>query len=151
MAKLEMMPRAEWEKTVNEALTGDPLWTVQAYRISMYAIACHTFDRVHNTALLRAPSLDQLTRAVGSVAANIAEGYSRFTGPDRVRFYGYALGSAREAIAWYGTLGTELGDVAAERQAMLVQVRRLLLTTVKRARTDATTFPAPKTRRRTHE
>ena len=100
---------------------------------------------------MKAPALDQLTRAVGSVAANIAEGYSRFSGPDRVRFYGYALGSVREAIAWYGTLGAELGTVAAERQAMLVQIRRLLLTTVKRARADSTTFPPPKTRRRSKD
>jgi four helix bundle protein len=150
MTKPEMIARVEWEKTVEEALTGDPLWTVQAYRIAMYAIDCHTFDRTHNAALLKAPSLDQLSRAIGSVAANIAEGYSRFSGPDRVRFYGYALGSAREAIAWYGTLTTELGAVAAERQAMLVQVRRLLLT-VKRARADATAFPPPPPRRRARE
>ena len=40
---------------------------------------------------------DQLFRAVGSVHANISEGYSRQSGKDQARFYEYALGSDREA------------------------------------------------------
>jgi four helix bundle protein len=44
---------------------------------------------------------DQLSRALGSISANIAEGYSRGTGKDRARFYEYALGSARESRDWY--------------------------------------------------
>jgi four helix bundle protein len=44
---------------------------------------------------------DQLYEAVGSVSANLAEGYSRGTGKDRARFYEYALGSARESRDWY--------------------------------------------------
>jgi four helix bundle protein len=39
---------------------------------------------------------DQLYRALGSISANAAEGYSRGTGKDRARFYEYALGSVRE-------------------------------------------------------
>ncbi|MFN8404533.1 MAG: four helix bundle protein [Anaerolineales bacterium] len=35
--------------------------------------------------------------AVGSVGANISEGYSRSSGKDRARFYEYALGPARES------------------------------------------------------
>jgi four helix bundle protein len=80
--------------------------------------------------------LDQLTRALGSISANIAEGYSRGTISDRCRFYSYALGSSREAIAWYDTLRLELGDVASDRQAKLVQIRRLLLTTLRRIRPE---------------
>ena len=44
---------------------------------------------------------DQLYRALGSISANLAEGYSRGTGKDRARFYEYALGSARESRDWY--------------------------------------------------
>ena len=148
MTKPEMKPLVEWEKTFDESRTGDPLWTVQAYRISAYAIACHNFDRVHIAALANAPALDQLTRALGSVAANIAEGYSRLSAADRVRFYGYALGSAREAIAWYDSLSAELGAITAARQGMLIQVRRLLLTTVRNARPDVTTLTTPRVRRK---
>ncbi len=139
MTKPEMLPIAEWEKGVDDVRSGDPLWTVQAYRMSVYAIACHTFDRVRSPAMTKAPALDQLTRALGSVAANIAEGYSRSSIADRVRFYGYALGSTREAIAWYDTLAMELGETVAHRQRILVQIRRLLLTTVRNARPTTST------------
>ena len=44
---------------------------------------------------------NQLYRAIGSISANIAEGYSRRSRKDRARFYEYALGSAREARTWY--------------------------------------------------
>ena len=115
---------------------GDPLWSVQAYRISLYAIECHTLDRRVNAQLGRAATLDQLTRAVGSISANLAEGYSRSSVADRTRFYGYALGSTREAIAWYDTLNIELGDVVKKRQDTLIQIRRLLLTMLKRTRPD---------------
>lgn len=43
----------------------------------------------------------QLYTAIGSIAANLAEGYSRSSGRDRVRLYEYALGSARESTVWY--------------------------------------------------
>jgi len=44
---------------------------------------------------------DQLYRSAGSIAANLAEGYSRSSGSDRVRMMEYALGSARECRVWY--------------------------------------------------
>ena len=37
---------------------------------------------------------DQLYSAVGSIEANIADGYSRSSGKDRCRFFEYALSSA---------------------------------------------------------
>jgi len=43
----------------------------------------------------------QLYEALGSISANLAEGYSRGTGKDRARFYEYSLGSARESRDWY--------------------------------------------------
>jgi four helix bundle protein len=125
---------SEWERAVGVGVSGDPLWTVQAYRLSLYIIECHTFDRRSAAGYSAAPTVDQLTRALGSIAANIAEGYSRSTSADRMRFYGYALGSTREAITWYNTLRIELGSTVDERQALLIQVRRLLLTTLRRSR-----------------
>jgi four helix bundle protein len=136
MTRTAMPPIGEWEKGADAARVGDPLWTVQAYRISLYAIECHNFDRRLNSQLVKAPSFDQLTRAVGSISANIAEGYSRSSIADRTRFYGYALGSTREAIAWYDTLTIELGDVAGARQDTLIQIRRLLLTMLRRTRPE---------------
>ena len=71
---------------------------------------------------------DQLYRALGSVSANIAEGYSRGTGRDRARFYGYALGSARESRDWYYKACHILdGSVVEHRLSLQTQIIRLLL------------------------
>jgi four helix bundle protein len=131
-----MPPFGEWVKGADKSRSGDPLWSVQAYRISLYAIECHTLDRREHAELGKAAALDQLTRAVGSISANIAEGYSRSSVADRARFYGYALGSTREAIAWYDSLKFELGGLTEVRQATLTQIRRLLLTTLRNARPE---------------
>jgi four helix bundle protein len=42
----------------------------------------------------------QIIRSVDSIAANIAEGYGRFTPADRKKFYLYARGSFEETKAW---------------------------------------------------
>ena len=42
----------------------------------------------------------QAIRAADSIAANIAEGYGRYTSPDRRKFYLYARGSFEETKAW---------------------------------------------------
>lgn len=42
----------------------------------------------------------QIIRASDSIAANIAEGYGRFTPPDRKKFYLYSRGSFEETKAW---------------------------------------------------
>jgi four helix bundle protein len=77
----------------------------------------------------------QLYRAVGSVAANLAEGYSHSSGRDRARIFEYALGSAREATAWYLTAEPVLGrDVVATRLTKLTEIRRLLLAIIPRER-----------------
>lgn len=74
---------------------------------------------------------DQLYRAVGSIGANIAEGYSRQSGKDQARFYEYALGSTREARGWYYQARHVLADtVAAHRIELLTRITRLLLTII---------------------
>ena len=78
---------------------------------------------------------DQLFRAVGSIGANIAEGYSRRSGKDRVRFYEYALGSARESRHWYYTGRHMLPDRVVEpRLSLLAEVSRMLLAIVPQER-----------------
>ena len=71
---------------------------------------------------------NQLCRALGSISANIAEGYSRGSGRDRSRFYEYALGSARESRDWYYKARHVLGQpVVDHRLDLLSQIIRLLL------------------------
>ena len=98
-----------------------------AYRLARYAMDEARTD-VASLIGARHDIGDQLLRAVGSISANVAEGYSRPTASDRRRFYGYALGSAREAATWYAALeGSELTtELVAQRISVLSRVRRLL-------------------------
>lgn len=123
------MDYAHWEKTVPEAITGDPSWKVEAYRLALFAADLGWHDVTKLMADRRTLSLaDQMYRALGSIGSNIGEGYSRGTGRDRARFYEYALGSTREARDWYYKGRYVLGDsVVAHRLNLLTQIARLLL------------------------
>jgi four helix bundle protein len=78
---------------------------------------------------------DQLYRALGSISANLAEGYSRGSGKDRAHFYEYALGSARESRDWYYKGRHVLGEgVTTHRLLFITRVIRLLLTMIPQQR-----------------
>jgi four helix bundle protein len=122
----------EWLTTVPVEISDDSLWKMEAYRLALFGSDVAWQDVTKLAADLRTRSLaDQLYRAVGSVAANLSEGYSRSSGRDRARFYEYALGSARESRAWYfkgrHVLG---GEVVSHRMRLFTEVIRLLLTMV---------------------
>jgi len=122
----------DWLAAVPVEITGDSLWKMEAYRLSLFAGDVAWRDATKLSADFRTRSLsDQLYRAVGSLAANISEGYSRSSGRDRARFYEYALGSAREARGWYYEGRHVLTDeVALHRLRLLTEVICLLLTMV---------------------
>jgi four helix bundle protein len=83
----------------------------------------------------------QLYSAVGSIAANLGEGYSRSSGRDRSRIFEYALGSVRESITWYESGEPVLGaEVVKNRLDKLEEIRRLLLAIIPRER-DRTIRP----------
>lgn len=130
------MNYSEWEKSVHEVLKGDSLWNVEAYRLSLFLgdIGWEDTTRLFRDA--RTIKLaDQLNDALGSVAANISECFSRGTGRDRARFYEYSLGSARETRTWYFKARFVLGDqVANHRMIFLTKIIRLLLTMVPQQR-----------------
>jgi four helix bundle protein len=77
----------------------------------------------------------QLYTAVGSIVANLVEGYSRSSGRDRARIFEYALGSGRESIEWYEAsrhlLEPEIFD---DRMAVLNEIVRMLLAIIPRER-----------------
>lgn len=119
----------EWEASVPNDISSDSLWKVEAYRLSLFAAEIGWQDVTKLMQDTRTRSLsDQLYRALGSIGANLAEGYSRGTGKDRARFYEYALGSARESKDWYYKARHLLPDtVVAHRLNLLTQIIRLLL------------------------
>lgn len=122
----------EWIGKVPKEITNDSLWKMKAYRLALFATDLGWQDVTRLQGDHRAIGLsDQLYRALGSISANLAEGYSRSTGRDRAHFYGYALGSAREARDWYYKARYVLGkDVLDHRLELLTQIIRLLLTMV---------------------
>ncbi|HEY8165649.1 MAG TPA: four helix bundle protein [Gemmatimonadaceae bacterium] len=77
----------------------------------------------------------QLYAAVSSIAANLAEGYSRSSGRDRARIFEYALGSTRESMTWYDSASHVLDSkTLKDRLESLEEIRRLLLATIPRER-----------------
>jgi four helix bundle protein len=125
---------ADWAATRSIVETGDPLWGLLTYRLARFAAELAKQDA---TALpeYRRELATQLITSATSIAANIAEGYSRSTVADRRRFYGYALGSAREAVAWYAALeNAPLSSATVlDRVSILSRLRRLLFGMMKSA------------------
>lgn len=131
------MTYQDWARTVPEAITGDSLWKVEAYRLALFAsdLAWRDVTKLMRDGRTRDLS-NQLYRAVGSVSANLAEGYSRGSKKDRARFYEYSLGSARETRDWYYKGRHVLGEkVTSHRLDLLTQIIRLPLTMVPDQRT----------------
>lgn len=141
----------EWLKLVPGEITGDSLWKMEAYRLALFAADLGWHDVTRLAGDRRTLDLaGQLYRAVGSIEANISEGYSRGSGKDRARFYEYALGSARESRGWYYKGRYVLGNSVAEhRLRLLTQMVRLLLAMVPNQRAygsflkeDSPAYPA---------
>jgi four helix bundle protein len=130
----------DWLTTVPETITGDSLWKMEAYRLELFAADISWYDVTKLMQDKRTLDLsDQLYRAVGSISANIAEGYSKSTGKDRARFYEYALGSARESRDWYYKARHILGDdIANHRMNFMTQIIRLLTTMIPQQRKQGT-------------
>ncbi len=122
------MKYIEWQATVPDEIKGDSLWRLEVYRLALFSsdIAWQDALALNKTPLTRNMA-DQLYRAVCSISANIAEGYSRSTGKDRARFLEYSLGSAREARDWYfKSHHTLKEEVIKHRIDLLTQIIKML-------------------------
>lgn len=91
-----------WQKDVHNSIRNDPLWKFQVYPKALFIYDLAWEDCWHLLKDTRGKAIArQLIRSVGSISANIEEGYGRGYGKD----YGYrlriALGEARESRSWY--------------------------------------------------
>ncbi len=130
------MKSSEWEESVPEAIKQDVLWKTTAYRRGLFAadIGWKDVEKLFKDGRTRSLA-DQLYRSLGSISANITEGYSRNSGRDRARFFEYSLGSAREARDWYYKARHVLGnDVIQHRIDLLTEIIKLLTVTVQSER-----------------
>ena len=109
---------------------------MRAYRLACELVSESWRDvelLAHHRAMEKVSS--QLYAAVGSIAANLGEGYAHSSGKDRARIFEYALGSTRESIAWFRSAEPVLGpDVVGKRVEKLDEIRRLLLAIIPRER-----------------
>jgi four helix bundle protein len=119
-----------------DVLRRDPAWRMKAYRLAIEALDDGWSDAssIARNNVTRDVA-GQLHDALGSIAANLSEGYSRSSGADRVRLYEYALGSARESVVWYFAARHVIGcELARERILRLQQIIALLLTMIPKER-----------------
>ena len=96
------MTYTEWLETVPSEITNDPIWKLDVYRLALFAgdIGWNDVLALSKSNLMWSVA-DQLHRSLGSMSANLTEGYSRSKGLDRARFFEISLGSARESRDWY--------------------------------------------------
>jgi four helix bundle protein len=130
------MNYAEWEQSVPEAVRREPLWETIGYRkaLFLYDICWLDCEKLVTHPLGKAVA-HQLVRSVGSISANIEEGYGRGFGKDRDHFLRIALGSGRESKGWYYRAKNLLPEnVLANRLELLGEVIALLITEINKKR-----------------
>lgn len=72
------MKYAEWQDTVFVEIRNDPIWKLEVYRLSLFAddIGWNDVLAISKQPLMWSVA-DQLHRSLGSISANLTEGYSR--------------------------------------------------------------------------
>ena len=124
----------EWEKEQLPAFTEDVMWKMVSLQVALYLLDLARLDvEEMRGAFAMERIASQLFSAVGSIGANLTEGFSRPTLPDRARFFSYALGSVRESLWWYAAARGTLDDAAFRRRLeVLSRERRLLVGTLRK-------------------
>ena len=130
---------AEWEATLPASFVRDPIWRTPAYRYGLWLASLARKDfEILNADRGSRNTAEQLLRAVEAISANFAEGYSRSTGPERARYYGYAQATTREARDWYFKARDVLGmSIVEDRLVVLDRILRILSAIVPRERASA--------------
>ena len=131
------MTYEEWLAGVPEAIKRDPFWRFEAYpkALLLFDLAWEDCEKLMRDSRGRELAR-QLIRSVGSISANIDEGFGR--GVDRgeyAQFLRYALGSPRETRSWSFKSRRLLPEqVVDHRTALCGEVVALLVTTINRHR-----------------
>lgn len=128
-----------WEAAVPETIKQEGVWKFYAYRkaLFLYDLCWYDCERLLKEPRGRKVS-GQLIASMGSVSANIEEGYGRgLSTREYQQFLRYAVASAKESKGWYFRGRHLLPDSVVEhRLALLSEVIALLLTELKRRRRE---------------
>jgi four helix bundle protein len=133
------MNYAERLETVPSELTNDPIWKLDVYRLALFAdhIGWNDVLALSRNNLMYSVA-DQLHRSLGSISANLTEGYSRSKGLDRARFFEFSLGSARESRDWYYKSRHVLSaEVIRHRLGLVTQIIAMLTPMISHQRKHA--------------
>ncbi len=133
------MNYAEWLGTVPSEITNDPIWKLEVYRLSLFIgdIGWEDIQKLSKEKLMFDVA-DQLHRSLGSISANLTEGYSRSKGLDRARFIEFSLGSARESRDWYYKSRHVLAsEVIKHRMELLTRIISMLAAMIPHQRKNA--------------
>ena len=133
------MKYAEWLDTVPSEITNDPIWKLEVYRLALFIDDIGWPDvLVLSKNNLMWGVADQLHRSLGSISANLTEGYSRSKGLDRTRFFEISLGSARESRDWYYKFRHVLSaEVTKHRLGLVTHIIGMLTPMISHQRKNA--------------
>jgi four helix bundle protein len=138
----------DWVRKVPGEVKDDPVWNVEAYRLSLFLSDLAWTDMLRLLKDRRGRNIaDQLFRASSGISANVEEGYSRSTCMDRARFFEFGLGSARESRGWYFKGRDCFGERVVEHRLQLTTQIVALLT----AMTDRERRTGRRISRKSHE
>ncbi len=92
-----------WEQVVPKYISLEDVWKLDAYRKALYVYELSWFDCERMMKDLRGRRIvSQLISSIGSISANLEEGYGRGLGTREYhQFLRYAIGSGKEAKGWY--------------------------------------------------
>ena len=128
------MKYEEWVAQVPESLKNDSLWKFEAYpkALLLFDLAWEDAEQMLKDARGKKVA-EQLIDSVGSISANIDEGYGRgIELGEYIQFLRYALGSAREARGWYYKARRLLPEEVLQHRMLLCnQIIALLVTAIK--------------------
>ena len=133
------MNYVEWIKSVPTEIANDPIWKLEVYRLALFVgdIGWHDVLALSKNKLMYSIA-DQLHRSLGSISANLTEGYSRSKGLDRARFIEISLGSARESRDWYYKSKQVLSPaVIKHRMGLTTQIVAMLTPMISHQRKNA--------------
>ena len=126
----------EWQETVHPTVRGGPLWGFQVYQKGLFVYDLAWEDCGKLLKDKRGETIArQMIRSVGSISANIEEGYGRGYGPDYAYRLRIAMGEARESQGWYWRAHKLLPQsVLDHRLSLLDEIIAMLVPIIKQQR-----------------
>ena len=125
-----------WKETVHESIRNDPLWNFQVYPRALFAYDLAWEDCEYLLKDVRGKKIaEQLIRSVGSISANIEEGYGRGYGKDYSYHLRIAIAEARESRGWYWKGHTLLPALVLDyRMKLLSEIIAMIAPNLERQR-----------------